>query len=470
MKKLFPLLLIFFISCKQKEKTNPVAQKLDTYLSGQQKYFRFNGNVLVAEKGEIIFQKSYGFADFDKQRMLNDSSVFELASVSKQFTATGILLLADKGKLKLTDSLRQYFPELPYSGITIRHMLTHTSGLPDYESAMNEKWDKTKIAFNNDMIAFLAKEKPPVLFEPGKKWEYSNTAYAILASIVEKVSDQTFAAFLSENIFTPLGMKHTRIYNTRRSAKDTIANYAYGFVYNDSLKKYFLPDSMADLKFVIYLDGIQGDGVVNSTTGDLLKWDRAVKNHTLLKEETQMEMLKGQSVIDTARKQYYGYGVFLEKNDFGNIISHSGGWPGYITFLARNTDKDQTYVVLSNNSSSSPGICIALQNIMAGKEVAMPSEHKEVKLDSAALDVFAGTYKAPNEIKLERRGEKFFRVLPNGSATELKAESANKFFYSDGTDRQIEFETGSSPQDSVNKKVTKAWLIAFGVKTELKKQ
>lgn len=462
MKKLFPLLLIVLFACNQKE--TPSVKQLDEFLTGQQKYYRFNGNVLVAEKGKIIFQKSYGFADFDIQRMLNDSSVFELASVSKQFTATGILLLKDRDKLKLTDSLRQYFPELPYSGITIWHMLTHTSGLPDYEGAMNEKWDKTKIAFNSDMIAFLAKEKMPLLFEPGKKWEYSNTAYAILASIIEKVSGQTYSEFLSQNIFQPLGMNHSRIYNTRRSLKDTIANYAYGFVYNDSLKKHFLPDSLADFSFVIYLDGIQGDGVVNSTTGDLLKWDRAVKNHTLLKEETQNEMLKRQAIIDTARNQRYGYGVFLEKNDFGNIISHSGGWPGYTTFLARNVEKDQTYVVLSNNSSPSPGISIALQNIMSGKEVVMPSEHKEIKLDSSALDAFAGNYKAPNDIKLERRGDKFFRVLPNGFATELKAESATKFFYSDGSDRQIEFEMDA------NKKVSKAWLIAFGVKTELKKQ
>ena len=285
--KLLPLLLvILLIGCKSKNENQTTSTGLDEYLSGQAKHYRFNGNVLVAENGKIIFQKSYGFADFDTKRLLNDSSVFELASVSKQFTATGILLLKDKGKLKLTDSLRQYFPELPYSGITIWHMLTHTSGLPDYEEAMNEKWDRKKIAFNNDMIAFLAKEKLPVLFAPGTKWTYSNTAYAILASIVEKVSGQTFADFLAANIFQPLDMKHSRIYNTRRSLKDTIANYAYGFVYNDSLKKYFIPDSVADLKFVIYLDGIQGDGCVNSTTDDLLKWDRAVKNHTLLKNET----------------------------------------------------------------------------------------------------------------------------------------------------------------------------------------
>lgn len=463
MRKLFPFLLILCFACNQPKKENPLTKQLDEFLTGQNKYFRFNGNVLVADKGEIIFQKSFGFADFDSQRMLNDSSVFELASVSKQFTATGILLLIDKEKLSLTDSLRKFFPELPYSNITIRHMLTHTSGLPDYFWLMIEKWDHKRIAYNKDVIELLAKEKLPPVFTPGTRWEYSNTAFVILAAIIEKISGQSFKDYMGENIFQPLGMKHTRIYNTRRSLKDTIPNYAYGFNYNDSLKKYMLPDNDTTTQFVIYMDGIQGDGIVNSTTSDLLKWDRAVKNHTLLKEETQNEMLKGQSIVDTVRSYQYGYGVFLEKNDFGNMISHSGGWPGYVTSLSRSVDDDRTFILLSNNSSNSPVLSVSLQHILAGKEIVMPSEHKEVVMDSTAMDVFTGIYKTPNEIRLERKGAKLFRVLPNGSSLELKPESANKFFYSDGSDRQIEFEMGE------DKKIIKAWLIAFGVKTELKK-
>ena len=463
MKILLLALTIVLFSCKSKKQNNDTAAKLDEFLSGQTAHYNFNGNVLVAENGEIVFQKSYGFADFDTKRLLNDSSVFELASVSKQFTATGILLLKDKGKLKLTDSLRQYFPELPYSNITIWHMLTHTSGLPDYEEAMNEKWDRKKIAFNNDMIAFLAKEKLPVLFAPGIKWTYSNTAYAMLASIIEKVSGQPLKDYMAENIFRPLQMKHTRIYNTRRSLKDTIANYAYGFVYNDSLKKHFIPDSLPDFSFVIYLDGIQGDGVVNSTTGDLLKWDRAVKNHSLLNEETQKEMLKGQAIVDTAKNSTYGFGVFMEKNDFGNIIAHSGGWPGYTTFLARNADKDLTYILLSNNSSNSPALCNTLQHIMAGNPVVMPTEHKEVAMDSITLNQFTGKFKGSGEVTLERKGNKLYRIAANGQSLEIKPESANKFFYTDGSDRQLEFEI------TADKKINRFWLIAYGIKTAFTK-
>lgn len=456
--------VLFLFACRSTDKTGKSNQQMDEFLTGQADYFRFNGNVLVAEKGKVIFQKSYGYADFDTKRLLNDSSVFELASLSKQFTATAILMLKDKNQLNLTDSLSRYFPELPYKGITLYHMLTHTSGLPDYEEAMNRKWDRSKIAFNQDMIAFLAKEKPPVVFAPGSRWEYSNTAYAILASIVEKLSGQTFAAFMAKNIFQPLGMTHTRIYNTRRSLKDTIPNYAFGYEYNDSLKKYAMPDSVPDLKFVIYLDGIQGDGVVNSSTADLLTWDRALKNHTLLREVTQKEMLKEQALVDTVKKVYYGFGVFLEKTAEGMVISHSGGWPGYTTFLARNADKDQTFIVLSNNSSNSPVLTRTLQQLLNGQAVEMPYKHEEIQLDSVQLQKFTGKYKTTIEFSIERSGDKLFRTLPNGQKAELKPESPNKFFYADGTDRQILFETDA------NQQVVKGWLISYGLKTEIQRK
>jgi CubicO group peptidase (beta-lactamase class C family) len=437
---------------------NPVETQIKEYLDGQQKYFRFNGNVLVAEKGKMIFQRSYGYADFNTGRTLNDSSVFELASISKQFTATGILMLRDLGKLKLSDSLRKFFPELPYHNITLYHMLTHTSGLPDYESLMIKLWDKTRIAFNSDMIAFLAKEKPPVLFRPGKKWEYSNTAFALLASIIEKVSGQSFSDYMDQHIFKPLGMKNSRIYNTRRSKKDTIANYAYGFMYNDVLKRYILPDSIPAMDFVRYLDGVQGDGVVNSTLGDLVKWDQAIKNNKLLSIETQREMLAGHELVDTTNKYYYGYGVFVR----GSIIEHSGGWPGYATNMARDKEKGQTFIVLSNNGSESTGITKALQAMMSGKPVEMPYEHKAIALDSGMLRKYAGNY---DDFSLEASGSnRLYRVFRSGRKIEFKAESAFRFFRTGNIDEQLEFETDKTGN------VVKAWRIFYGVRAELKKK
>jgi CubicO group peptidase (beta-lactamase class C family) len=463
MKILPALLSICSLTGMAQSDPAATAKKMKDFLAGQAKHFRFNGNVLVARNVKVFTQGSYGLADYATKRPLNDSSIFELASVSKQFTATGILLLRDKGRLKLTDTLRQYFPELPYHNVTLWHMLTHTSGLPDYEELMMKKWDRTKIAFNKDMIAFLTKESPPVVFVPGSKWEYSNTAYAILASVIEKVSGQSFKQFMAENIFTPLHMNHSSIYNTRRSLKDTLPNYAYGYIYNDSLKKYILPDDDPGNNYVIYLDGVQGDGIVNSTTGDLLNWDRAIKNHTLLRKETIDEMLSYQSLSDTVNKRYYGYGVFLEKNESGDIISHSGGWPGYNTYLARHVDNDETYVVLSNNNSSSSAIYRSLLNIMGGKPVVMPYEHKAFYLDSAALLKFVGTIKANNrQYTVERDGNKLFIKGGHNFKMGLTAESATKFFFDNGTDNQLEFELDQQ-------KIKTVWVISMGVKTAVEK-
>lgn len=450
-------------ACKSPEKKdNSLSEKLDAYLKAEATYHRFNGNVLIAENGKILFQKSYGFSNFDSQQTLNDSTVFELASVSKQFTATAILMLKDEGKLSLSDTLRKFFPELPYEGITIYQMLTHTSGLPDYEEAMSSKWDHKKIAFNNDIISFFAKEKPAALFKPGTKWLYSNTAYAILASIVEKESGEPFPTFLSKRIFTPLSMSRTRIYNTRRSLKDTIPNYAYGFLYNDSTKKYQMPDSMPGMDFVYYLDGIFGDGVVNSTTADLLKWDRSVKTHRLLSETSQAEMLKGQALMDTANKWYYGFGVGIQKTDSGDIIAHSGGWPGYVTYLARNVAKDQTYIVLSNNASNSPAISNALMDIVNGKEIVIAYEHKAIELDSNALKVFVGKYQGKQRFQIEQKAGKLFFVSANGDTQELKPESNTRFFFAKQTYMLLDFELDKQ------KKITKVMLINHGKRSDVK--
>src|SRR5579872_931259 len=213
----------------------------------------FNGNVLVAKDGEVVYKKSFGYRNLDSSLLLDNYSVFELASISKQFTAMGILLLEQRGKLALTDTLRKFFPELPYYRISIYNLLTHTSGLPDYMSAMKDKWDHRQIAFNGDLLAFLAKEKPVSNFAPGQKFEYSNTGYALLAAIIEKLSGESYRDYMDQNIFKPLGMRHTRVYNTRRFLKDTIPGYAYGYIFSVPNQKYMMPDSLKDYDYVYYL-------------------------------------------------------------------------------------------------------------------------------------------------------------------------------------------------------------------------
>ena len=422
----------------------------------------FNGNVLVAKKGKIIYQQAFGFRNFDTKIPLDNQSVFTMCSVSKQFTATAIMLLKEAHKLTLNDTLRQYFPELPYQHITIANMLDHTSGLPEYQLLMVHNWDHSKIANNADLVKMLAAKTPPVFFKPGTKYRYSNTAYVLLASIIEKVSGESYRDFIAGHIFKPLGMRNSAIYaQPNDHPAGRIADYADGFMYSDSLKKYVPAVNVYPL--VRYLAGIDGDAGVSTTTGDLLKWDRAINHHALLTKKDQDDMLAPHTLIDTASKLYYGYGVEIGKNELGSFIMHEGIWPGYRTCLTRYVGPDITIIVFSNNESNAVGISRALGFITSGREVILPYLHKEIKLQAEELSRYTGTYLSPAPVELISRGGKLYRHRDGTPDVELKPESRTKFFYADASDRQVEFVV-------VNDKVVKAYLIANGVRSELVRQ
>lgn len=459
MKKIILLLLLPFSLAAQKN----YPALLKQFMTGQHDYFRFNGNVLVAKGGNIIYQQDLGFADFNSKRKLNDSTAFELASVSKQFTAMAIMILKERRQLTYDDNVKRFFPDFPYENITVRNLLTHTSGLPEYEEQFEKNWDHKKIAFNKDVLEMLKQRKDTLLFKPGSKWQYSNTGYAVLASIIEKTWGTDYDKFLTRFIFQPLGMTHTFIYNSRRTTGKIPANYALGFVYSDSLKRYILPDSLSKFDYVYYLDGIVGDGCVNSTTGDLLKWDRALYTNKLVSKATLDEMLSPlvqMSPRDSAN--FYGFGVMVQpKSPRGKVISHTGGWPGYSTLVVRRTDIDETIIALSNNETLSGQIRAGIESILADEDILMPYEHKEIKIDPALLDRYVGKYVAFLTLEFIKKDNKLWRRR-NGTDIELKPESETKFFYGDGTDRQIEFEVDNSG------KVTRAWFINTGQKGEMK--
>jgi len=461
MKKIFLILVAPIIANAQ----NDHAQLLQQYLTGQQKYFQFNGNVLVAENGKIIYQGALGYADYNTQRMLNDSSVFELASLTKQFTAMAIIILKEKSRLSYDDYVTNFFSDFPYDNITIRELLTHTSGLPSYESQFEKYWDKKKIAFNKDVIEMLKKRKDTLIFKPGTKWNYSNTGYAVLAAIIEKVSGMDYNSFVLKNIFQPLGLTHTFVYNSRRTTGKIPANYALGFVYSDSLKRYVLPDSLKKFDFVYYLDGVVGDGCVNSTTGDLFKWDRALYSNHLVSKASLDEMLSPLvQTSPTDSNSFYGFGVGVQpRSDKGKVISHTGGWPGYRTLIVRKPDVDQTIIILSNNESAIPFFRVAVESILNDEKLVMPYEHKEIKIDTALLANYVGKYSAGLTMEFIKKDGKLFRHRNGTPDIELKPESKTKFFYGDGTDRQIEFEIDN------NGKVIKTWFLNMGQKGELKK-
>jgi CubicO group peptidase (beta-lactamase class C family) len=449
------------ISCTRKSN---IENEIDTFLNGQHDLFNFNGNVLIAKKGKIIYKKSFGYADFDSKEMLNDSSIFNLASVNKQFTAIGILILMENGRLKLTDSLRYFFHELPYNGITIHQLLTHTSGLPDYLRKLIPRRDFTKVIFNNDIIAFLAKEKPTVYFAPGKKFGYSNTGYVLLGSIIEKVSGIPYGEFLSEKIFKPFGMSHTHVYKLIGSPEKKIFNYAYGFEFSESLNKYILPESLPEYKWICNVDGTIGNKGVSTTTVDLFKWDRALRENRLVSNEMTRKMDTPYALMDTINNIFYGYGVMVGNDDLGTFVMHGGGAPGIRNHFINYTDQDWTIIVLSNNNSSSRDIANSLSRIVNGLKLVMPYKHKKIAADTHVLDNFTGTFKINGITNKFIREQTHLYRYSSGSVrgAEYLPESETKIFSTDRLDIQFEIEKMSNGE-------TRFYQVLYGVKKELKK-
>ena len=402
MKKILVLITITIFA------VNLTAQKskiflLDSLFTALQTKDAFNGNVLIAEKGKVILEKSYGIANEATKAKLNLQTKFELASVSKQFTAMGIVLLVKKGKLRYDDKISKYFPELAFYGdITVRNLLHHTGGLPDYMNLFEEKWDKSKIATNKDIVQLFAKYKPAAEFKSGEKYEYSNTGYALLGLIIEKVSKNSYGAFLEDNIFRPLKMKNTFVYRSRFQPKK-VDNYATGYVL-DSIGEKINTDSFGKEFYTYYLDGIVGDGMVNSTVGDLLLWDRALYTDQLVDDQDKT-LIFGTSKTMDGEENGYGFGwAVADTKKYGKIVNHSGGWAGYSTFIERQLTNDKTIILLQNNSLPNTIIPAAeVRKILYNEPIIVA---KTIKLTSADLDKYLGVYSStdfPLKIKITKR-------------------------------------------------------------------
>ena len=462
------LKLVFFLFLSIELSAQNNISLFDSYMNAQHSQYGFNGNVLVSKNGNIIYQNSFGYSDYSTKMPLNKNSVFDCGSIAKEFTAMGILLLKDKGMISYSDSLRKFFPQLPYMNVTIQQLLTHTSGIPNGFSLVEKYFDHSKTATNDDLIDLLQNKKPDLLFKPGENLMYSGTAFNLLASIIEKISGQSYETYMDKQVFKPLKMTHTRVAAGPRSEKN-VPGYASGYVYSDSLHNYLLATSQQS-GWTTYLAGITGEGMIVTTTGDLFKWDRALKNHTLLKESTQHEMLSLQ-----AEKKFpvvsFGYGMRVGKNEFGNYIFHNGYYPGYLSMHLRYTDDDVTVVVLSNNESHADFIADGLSAIALNKAIVLPSGHREIAVTNIS-DKYVGKYMmaltrppymAVFPIEFVKRNNGLFIHPADGPDFELKQESEKKFFFANGTDQQIEFETDR------NGNLVKVWHSAWGIRKELVK-
>ena len=337
MKKILLFLFVYNSAFSQQ-------QKPDSLFASQKD---FSGVVLIANNGKIVYEKAFGYREFEKQIPLQTSDIFELASVSKQFTAMIIIMLKEKGKLNYDDSVSKYL-DIPYKGITIRNLVTHTSGLPDYQDIMDKYWDKTKVAGNADCIEYLNKYAPPKRFEPGEKYEYSNTGYLLLASIAEKASNKDFIEMCRKWIFRKLKMKSTDI-RTLEEKKAT-ENFAIGHIYVEERNKWVRADSFPSSDYTIWLGNRKGPGRISSTATDLLKWDKALYTEKLIKQSTLQEAFTPMKLNDGSFSSY-GFGWSLRTDStLGRIVSHTGDNPGYKTQIIRYIDKKKTVIILNNNA------------------------------------------------------------------------------------------------------------------------
>lgn len=340
---------IAFSQMKQKD--------LNEFFSTLFKNEQFNGNVLIAEDGKVVYKKSFGFANIQTKLLNNDSSEFTLGSVSKTLTSVAILQLKEKQKLKLDEPVIKYFPDFPYPQITIRHLLSHTSGLPDYDlyKAQMDR-NPNKIFTIKDILPSLKMWKEPLHFKPGEKWQYVNTNFCLLALLVEKLSGMEFQKYIGKFIFKPAKMKNTYFQaDTKKTNKNRTINYEYPWLFSTEMEP---ADSIKRNHWRSYsASGFVGQGNIMITTGDLLKFDEALYSGNILKPSTLEEAFtpaklnngENTNAENGTGKASYGLGWFIfDDTTMGKIVWHSGGVPGGLSIFLRNITKKQTVIAFDN--------------------------------------------------------------------------------------------------------------------------
>ncbi len=360
-----------FFSCNTENKIEE--NKFDEFVSKMNSKGVATGNILVYENGEVVHKSSNGLRSISPLDSLDLNSQFRLASVSKQFTGMAIMKLKEAGKLDYDQKVNTILPDFPYDNITIRQLLNHTSGLTDYERVIAENFikedsAKTYILGNDEILEVFYQLRPELDFQPGEKWEYSNTGYLVLATVVEKTSGQHFREFLKEQITDPVGMTNTTLYKYQIQPDSKMPNRVFG--YRTALNQTDLISNDYDI-----VNDVRGDGGIYSTLDDLYKWNMALANHTII-SKAYLDEAWSPGILNNGEKTRYGFGWFLEEDTTKpQMVSHSGGWVGFVTFLFNEVETKSGFIVLSNNSGENFGdIMRGISSIREGKPYVIPKE------------------------------------------------------------------------------------------------
>jgi CubicO group peptidase (beta-lactamase class C family) len=389
--------------------------------------------VLVAQNGKILFEKCYGLADMEHHAPVTPETKFRIGSVTKQFTSAAILKLQEEGRLSVKDKLSKYILDFPRGDeVTLDHLLTHTSGIHSYTSKPDFMLQVTNAITTVDLIKYFKND--PYDFDPGAKWLYDNSGYVLLGYIVEKISGKTYAAFLRENFFQPLGMTNTGVHRSGLN----LSHEALGYAYKDG--KF----DRAGVNWDMSWGG--GAGALYSTVEDLYRWNEAVFNGKVLSEESlkaaftpvRTKENQGDDLVDG-----YGYGWFVAKWRGLREISHGGGLAGFSSFLLRLPNENFTVVVLAN---SAPGSHEVVPDTLAhdlvkfylGDKLApRPEVNKDVS--PKAFDAVAGRYEFGGQIlTVSKEGDHLFAQFGSEPNLEIFATSETEFFWKD-VEAQITF-------------------------------
>jgi len=311
------------------------------FVQNLHKKYGFNGNMLVAKDGKILYEKAIGWADYLHRDSLKISSEFELASITKTFTGVAIMQLVEQGKIKLDDNVKKFYPNFPYEGITVKLLLSHRSGMMNYVYFTDGIWkDKRKPMSNTDVMDLIAQYKPARYAAPDTRFHYNNSNFMVLGAIIEKVTGKKYADYMMANVFKPAGMKHTHVYSTTVYPKIPV-----DVVGHDRTWRYSVVQN--------FLDGPVGDKGVYSTVHDLVLYDNALKQGRLLKKASLDSAYTGHNKPVNGHFNY-GYGWRMFDGDKGRkVVYHTGWWHGFRHIYVRDLDKNIVIVFLGNLTNGS---------------------------------------------------------------------------------------------------------------------
>lgn len=389
-----------------------VEQKIDELLTAYAAQNRLNGSVLVAQKGKIIYEKGFGYRNAETKTPNDVNSIFQIGSITKQITAAVIMQLQQEGKLSVQDKLSKYFSGFVNGDkITIENLLTHTSGIHNYtdDTVLVGNSNVTRHYSRDEMIKIF--QSYPADFEPGTKWNYSNSAYSILGYIIEKVEKKPYEKVMRERIFQPLGMKNSGFDFTNLSSTYKAKGYF-------SLGEKPQPAPIVD-STIAY-----SAGAIYSTVEDLYKWERAISSNKILMPESW-------KAIFTPYKNKYGYGWAID-SVYGRLTtSHSGGIHGFSSYILRFPQDEVAVIVFDNSGSNAVGrISTAIAAVLFNEKYEIPAAKKEIAVDPSILKQYVGEYQlAPNFTITISLGENGLKGQATGqSPFDLYAEKENVFF------------------------------------------